>query len=87
MRFALPVFRAVPCNRRYSRLTLRSASSRQRMAHDPAESEPPEAPSLTTCFVREAIVQYRGRALRTAPIREPLQAIDLARRIVQDHAR
>lgn len=57
------------------------------MAYAPPDSEPPELPSLTTCFVRKAIVQYRGRALKAAAIREPWQAVDLARRIVRDHAR
>ncbi|MCG8556554.1 MAG: JAB domain-containing protein [Proteobacteria bacterium] len=38
--------------------------------------------------MREAIVQYRGRRQRVAsPIREPHQAVELARRIVRDHAR
>ncbi len=45
-------------------------------------------PDLRTAFVREAIVQYRGRGLRVeTPIRRPDQAIDLARRVVRDEAR
>ncbi len=57
--------------------------------YDPAPSEPPpEPPSLRVVFVREAIVQYRGRAVRTeAPIQESDQAVAYARRVVRDHAR
>lgn len=47
-----------------------------------------EGSALRTAFVREAIVQYRGRGLKVeAPIRRPLQAIELARRVVRDEAR
>ena len=43
---------------------------------------------LRTAFVREAIVQYRGRALKVeTPIRDPMQAVSLARRVVRDEAR
>lgn len=52
------------------------------------DGEPPLEGRLRLVFSREAIVQYRGRRIPVeAPIREPHQAVDLARRVVHDEAR
>ncbi len=54
----------------------------------PEASPEPGRSDLRTAFVREAIVQYRGRGLKVeTPIREPMQAVRLARRVVRDEAR
>jgi len=61
------------------------------MRYDPPPGSQPGAAasgSLRTTFVREAIVQYRGRGLKAhSPLREPFQAVSLARKLVQDEAR
>lgn len=44
--------------------------------------------SLTTHFIREAYIRYRGRPRKLEePITTPRLAVDFARRVVQDHAR
>lgn len=43
--------------------------------------------TLRTSFVREAYVRYRGRGLKTPPIRGPAEAVALVRQIVHDEAR
>ncbi len=51
-------------------------------------SEPLPTGLREVCVVREVIIQYRGRALQApASLRTPRDAVDLARRIVKDHAR
>lgn len=56
---------------------------------DRAETSEPLPTGLReVCVVREVIVQYRGRALQApASLRTPRDAVDLAQRIVKDHAR
>lgn len=51
------------------------------------QSPSPDGP-LRTVFIREAIIKYRGRGVRTEdPIREPFHAVAFARRVVRDEAR
>jgi len=59
------------------------------MEYSPPTLEEDEQPeTLTTVFVREAIVRYRGRKVPTErQISTPQMAVSLARRFVHDEAR
>lgn len=65
--------------------------SKRRRDKAPPPSAGPESTrpgSLTAHFIREAYIRYRGRPRKLEePITTPRQAIDFARRVVQDHAR